>query len=90
MRRHDHHPLTIKESTVRVEAVGVCGTFSGVQVCYLAHTDATTSIAVDSGGGWSLNFVAWGVNMGHDSNGKGYFTPVEEVQDALNVTILTQ
>ena len=73
---------------IEVEAVGACITFSGVEVCNLARTDSTPSESGDSGGGWSLNYEAWGVNKGH-SGGKGYFTTIEEVEDNLNVTILT-
>lgn len=53
----------------------------------LARTDTSSSVDGDSGGGWSHDFTAWGVNSGKDQFGKGYFTPVEEAQDALNVTI---
>jgi hypothetical protein len=72
-----------------VQAVGVTVTFSGVTVSNLARTNSTSSISGDSGGGWSFNNTAWGVNKGHDSLGRGYFTPVQQAQSALNVTIRT-
>ena len=56
-----------------------------------ALTDSSPATYGDSGGGWSYGFVAWGVNTAVDfSQGYGAFTPAEEAQDALNVTIRTQ
>lgn len=37
-----------------------------------------------------MNFTAWGINKGVDNQGKGYFTPVEVAEDALDVTIKTK
>ena len=65
-------------------------TSEGYRFGNMAITDTTPSINGDSGGGWSYGYVAWGVNSGHTSQGYGAFTPVEEAQDALNVTIRTQ
>ena len=56
----------------------------------MAVTDSTPSIERDSGAGWSYGFRAWGVNTGTGPQGQGIFTPVEQAQDALNVTIKTQ
>jgi hypothetical protein len=71
-----------------VEAIGVTATLSGVTVSNLARTDSTNSIPGDSGGGWSFNNTAWGINRGHDSAGHGYFTPIQQALSALNVALL--
>lgn len=76
--------------SIEVEAINVTVVAGGVTVSSLARTDDTPSISGDSGGGWSRNFTAWGINKGHDNQGKGYFTPVEVAEDALDVTIKTQ
>lgn len=77
---------------IEVEAVNVTipGPNGGSNVGSLARTDDTPAVRGDSGGGWSYGYVAWGVNSAYDNYGRGYFTPVEEAQDALNVTIRTQ
>ena len=75
-----------------VEAVNVSVKSGGCSctVGSLARTDSTSTIGGDSGGGWSYNYAAWGVHHGVDVNDKGYFTPVEEAEAALNVTIKIQ
>ena len=77
---------------IEVEALNVTipGPNGGAPVGSLARTDDTPAEKGDSGGGWSYGYVAWGVNSAFDNYGRGYFTPVEEAQDALNVTIKTQ
>ena len=71
-----------------VEAVNLTVTFTdGVTVGSLARASGDTSIGGDSGGGWSFNFEAWGVHSG--SNGtQSFFTPVQEAQSAIGVTLL--
>lgn len=73
-----------------VEAVGVTVTFSdGVTVSNLARASGDTTIGGDSGGGWSFNNAAWGVHSG--SNGsQSFFTPAQQAQSILSVTILTK
>lgn len=74
-----------------VLAVGACVYQGLIDVCNLARTDTTSTEAGDSGGGWSLNFEAWGVHSGIDElSGNGYFTPVERAQVAVNVIIKTK
>ena len=74
-----------------VEAVNVTVSAKGKTVGNLARTtDTTSAIGGDSGGGWSFGNKAWGVQHGNDINDHAYFTPVEEAEDALNVTILTK
>ncbi len=77
-----------------VEAVNVTvSSGSGGCSCMvgsLARTDSSSTTGGDSCGGWSYNHAAWGVHRGKDANAKGYFTPVEEAQSALNVTIKIQ
>ncbi len=77
---------------IEVEAVNVIAPNpkSGSNFGSMARTDKTPAVKGDSGGGWSYGYVAWGVNSSYDQFGHGYFTPVEEAQDALNVTIKTQ
>lgn|GEM_PF-1717350 len=71
-----------------VTAINVTVNADGTtQVGNLARTNNTSSIPGDSGGGWSWNNTAWGVNHGHDSAGNGYFTPVQVAESALGVTI---
>lgn len=73
-----------------VEAVDVTVLANGsVEVGNLARASNATTTGGDSGGGWSWGTTAWGVHHGQ-AGGKGYFTPVEEAQNALNVTILTK
>lgn len=82
----------VRTCTHIVEAVGV-SVFDPACPCTignLARTDSSSTIGGDSGGGWSFDFTAWGVHMGIDGDGKGYFTPVQESQTALNITIKTQ
>ncbi len=62
----------------------------GTTLRKMAVTDSTPSVELDSGAGWSYGFRAWGVNTGRGPKGQGVFTPVEQAQDALNVTIRTQ
>lgn len=72
-----------------VTAINVTVTADGTtKVGNLARTNNTSSIPGDSGGGWSWNNTAWGVNHGIDSAGNGYFTPVQVAESALGVTIL--
>ena len=76
---------------IEVEAVGVTiQRQDGGVIGSLARTESTPAERGDSGGGWSYGYVAWGVNSGKDNFDRGYFTPVEEAEDALNVTIRTQ
>ena len=76
--------------SIEVEAINVTMVAQGVTVSSLARTDDTPAIGGDSGGGWSMNFTAWGINKGVDNQGKGYFTPVDVAEDALDVTIKTK
>ena len=85
-RASDSRTCSIKVEAVNANVLAWGHTLVG----NLARTDDTPSIGGDSGGGWSFNYTAWGIEHGPDVNGKGYFTPVEEAQDALNVTIKTQ
>ena len=81
------------DRTCNIEVIAVGATIpveNGYTFGNMALTDSTPSTDGDSGGGWSYGYVAWGVNSGHNSQGYGAFTPVEEAQDALNVTIRTQ
>lgn len=71
-----------------VQAIGVTTTASGVTVSNLARTNNTSTIGGDSGGGWSWGTTAWGVHKGRDSSGRGYYTPIEQAQNALNVTVI--
>ncbi|NOK58267.1 MAG: hypothetical protein GFH27_549279n73 [Chloroflexi bacterium AL-W] len=74
-----------------VEAVGVTVLASGsVEVKNLARATNASSTNGDSGGGWSISTTAWGVHHGRDSSGRAYFTPSQEAQNALGVTIKTQ
>ena len=76
----------------RVEAVNV-NTYDPDCPCTvgnLARTGSASTINGDSGGGWSKNYASWGVHKGVDAAGKGYFTPVEEAENQLSVTIRTQ
>ena len=77
---------------IEVEAVGVTipNPKGGGNIGSQARTDDTPAVKGDSGGGWSYGFTAWGVNTAYDNLGRGYFTPIEEAEDALNVTIRTQ
>jgi hypothetical protein len=65
--------------------------YGGVTVGNLARASNNSGIEGDSGGGWSLAWKAYGVWSGYGSGptnlGKSYFTPVEQAQNALNVTI---
>ena len=40
----------------------------------------------DSGGGWSLGTIAWGVQSGHNGS-TSYFTPIEVAEDRLNAEL---
>lgn len=40
----------------------------------------------DSGGGWSYNTIAWGVQSGH-SGTTSYFTPIEVALDRLSAEL---
>ncbi len=70
-----------------VEATGVTATGGGVTVTKLVRTDSTSTTGGDSGGGWSVGGTAWGIHMGQDSAGKGYFTPAQQAESVLGVTI---
>lgn len=61
----------------------------GFTIGNLAQTDDITTIGGDSGGGWSFGNTAWGVHHGVSSD-SSLFTPVQETQSALSVTILTK
>ena len=81
------------DRTCNIEVIAVGATVhtdEGYRFGNMAITDSTPSTKGDSGGGWSYGYVAWGVHSGTTSQGYGAFTPVEEAQDALNVTIRTQ
>ena len=66
-------------------------TTEGYQFGNMAITEAGTHVVKgDSGGGWSYYTEAWGVQSSVTPEGRAAFTPVEEAQDALNVTIRTQ
>jgi hypothetical protein len=70
-----------------VEAVGVTIVDpNGISLGSQARTDNATSVAGDSGGGWSLNTTAWGVLTGI-GGGKSYFTTIVEAENALGVTV---
>lgn len=71
-----------------VEAVGITVVSTGVG--NLARTDNNSLVGGDSGGGWSVGTVAWGVTHGYNNLGNSYFTPVQAAQTALNVTIKTK
>lgn len=60
----------------------------GIQLGNMARASNASSQGGDSGGGWSLYNTAWGVHHGRDGNGKAYFTPVFESQQAIGVNIL--
>ncbi|MCG8349907.1 MAG: S1 family peptidase [Chloroflexales bacterium] len=71
-----------------VEDVGVTVKANNeVLVGNLARASNSSAIGGDSGGGWSMYNSAWGVHHGIDASSNGYFTPVEEAQNALGVTI---
>ena len=77
--------------SIEVEAVNVSiAAEDGTTVGSLARTEDSPSIPGDSGGGWSTNYKAWGVHSAKDGSGRGYFTPIEEAEAVLNVTIKTQ
>ena len=66
-------------------------TVEGYTLGNMALTEPGTSIVKgDSGGGWSMGYTAWGVQSSVNTQGRALFTPVEEAQDALYVTIRTQ
>lgn len=71
-----------------VQAVYLSLFVDGVLVNNMARTSTTVSIGGDSGGGWSWNTQAWGINSARDNNGRGYFVTIQEAQNVLNATIL--
>ena len=74
-----------------VEAVGLTVLMDGrVRVGNLARASNNSVIPGDSGGGWSWNTTAWGVTSGFDYSGRSLFTPIEEAEAALQVTVLTR
>lgn len=76
-----------------VEATNVTVTIGGTRYTKMGRASNHTSIGGDSGGGWSFDNRAWGVHTGWGTiNGvrKSYFTPVQQAQTVLGVTILTQ
>jgi hypothetical protein len=76
----------VRTCTHTVEAVGV--TIDGIG--NLARVSGATTIAGDSGAGWSFDTIAWGVHYGIDGADNAYFTPVEQAQTALGLIIKAQ
>lgn len=76
--------------TITAESICVAPEGGPPLVCKLARATNDNSELGDSGGGWSYSTRAYGVHHGFDDDGNGYFTPIEEMEDALNVTILLQ
>lgn len=70
-----------------VEAVDVNVVVDGTPVGDQARASNDSAIGGDSGGGWSVGNTAWGVQSSHDDNDNSYFTPVQQAQTALGVTI---
>ena len=70
-----------------VEAVDVNVVVDGTPVGDQARASNDSAIGGDSGGGWSVGNTAWGVQSSHDNNDNSYFTPVQQAQTALGVTI---
>ena len=56
----------------------------------MTRTDTVNSVGGDSGGPWFRSYTAWGIHKGKDTSGRGYFMAIEEVEDALDVTVKTQ
>ncbi|CAN5887223.1 hypothetical protein BH24DEI2_BH24DEI2_00530 [soil metagenome] len=78
--------------THQVTGIGATLNFSGRVVSNLAITDTTSSVPGDSGGGWSFNNTAWGVNTGRilTNPPQGIFTPVRQAEAVLGVTVKTK
>lgn len=77
---------------IEVEAVDVTVNANGTLVGSLARARSAAGfqvIAGDSGGGWSVGNTAWGITHGYSPSDDevSYFTPVQEAQTALGVTI---
>lgn len=73
----------------QVTAIGATVNFDGKSVSNLALTNTTSSVPGDSGGGWSWNNTAWGVNTGRllTNPPQGIFTPVRQAEAVLGVTV---
>lgn len=70
-----------------VEAVNVTVNAGGTTVGKLVRVSGATTIGGDSGAGWSWTSTAWGVHHGIDGSDNAYFTPAQQAQTALGVTI---
>lgn len=72
-----------------IEAIDVNVMMDGTLVGDQARASNDSAIGGDSGGGWSVGNTAWGVQSSHDNNDNSYFTPVQQAQTALGVTVKT-
>lgn len=76
-----------------VTAIEQCVTFEGKTICNMVRASGQPGDTQDkdSGGGWSYSTTAYGIHRGKDESETLYFfTGIEAMEDALNVTIKLQ